>query len=44
VLGAIIFLMAIAPLGVGSAFPFSLTFIAAIVVMDRRRRDARLPA
>jgi hypothetical protein len=38
VLGAIGFLLAIAPLGVGSAFPFSLTFIAAIVVMDRRRR------
>jgi hypothetical protein len=38
VVGAIIFLLAIAPLGVGSAFPFSLTFIAAIIVMDRRRR------
>ena len=44
VLGAIVFLMAIAPLGVGSAFPFSLTFIAAIVVMDRRRRNAPRPA
>jgi hypothetical protein len=41
VLGAIVFLMAIAPLGVGSAFPFSLTFIAAIVVMDRRRRNTQ---
>lgn len=38
VLGAMVFLLAIAPLGVGSAFPFSLIFIAAIVVMDRRRR------
>jgi hypothetical protein len=38
VLGAIVFLLAIAPLGVGSAFPFSVIFIAAIMVMDRRRR------
>jgi hypothetical protein len=30
VFGALVFLMAIAPLGVGSAFPFSATFSAAI--------------
>ena len=35
VLGAVVCLLAIAPLGVGSAFPFSLTFSAAIIVMDR---------
>jgi hypothetical protein len=36
VLGALVFLLAIAPLGVGSGFPFSLTFGAAVVIMDRR--------
>jgi hypothetical protein len=45
VLGACIFLAAIIPLGVGSAFPFSLTAIAAIVIMavklTRRWADDR---
>ncbi len=41
VLGAIVFLMAIAPLGVGSGFPFSLTLAAALLVFDRRLRAAR---
>jgi hypothetical protein len=36
VFGALVFLMAIAPLGVGSAFPFSATFSAAILMMDGR--------
>ncbi len=36
VAGATLFLLAIAPLGVGSAFPFSLIYIAALVVMERR--------
>jgi hypothetical protein len=36
VLGACIFLAAIAPLGVGSAFPFSLIAIAALTVMYRK--------
>jgi len=35
-LGAILFLLAIAPLGVGSAFPFSLTYGLALAVMVRR--------
>jgi len=35
VIGGIIFLVAIAPLGVGSAFPFSVFAIAALVVMYR---------
>ncbi len=34
--GAIVFLLAIAPLGVGSAFPFSLTYSLALVVMMQR--------
>jgi len=34
--GAILFLLAIAPLGVGSAFPFSLTYGLALLVMARR--------
>ena len=34
VLGAVVFLAAIAPLGVGSGFPFSVTFGAAVVVAD----------
>lgn len=38
VLGAAIFLVAIMPLGVGSAFPFSLFAIAALVVMRRKLR------
>jgi hypothetical protein len=36
VIGGVIFLVAIAPLGVGSAFPFSVFVIAALVVMYRR--------
>ncbi len=36
VAGAILFLLAIAPLGVGSAFPFSLTYSLALFVMARR--------
>jgi hypothetical protein len=34
VLGAVIFLLAIAPLGVGSAFPFSLSCGLAMVIME----------
>lgn len=33
VFGAVVFLLAIAPLGVGSAFPFSITYSAALLVM-----------
>jgi hypothetical protein len=33
VIGAGVFLIAIAPLGVGSAFPFSITYSAALLVM-----------
>jgi len=33
--GAIVFLIAIVPLGVGSAFPFSLTYGLALIVMTR---------
>jgi hypothetical protein len=40
VAGALVFLAAIAPLGVGSAFPFSLTFGAALLVLHRRLRRA----
>jgi hypothetical protein len=45
VLGASVFLLAIAPLGVGSAFPFSLTAVASLVVMEwrlgtRKRRES----
>jgi hypothetical protein len=32
--GAVLFLLAIAPLGVGSAFPFSVIYSAALVVME----------
>ena len=43
--GAIVFLAAIAPLGVGSGFPFSVTFGAALLVAHRRlaqrHRDRR---
>lgn len=35
-LGAIVFLAAIAPLGVGSAFPFSLIASAALIIMLRK--------
>lgn len=34
--GAVVFLMAIVPLGIGSAFPFSLTYGVALVIMARR--------
>ena len=33
VFGAVVFLLAIAPLGVGSAFPFSITYSVALLVM-----------
>ena len=33
VFGAVLFLLAIAPLGVGSAFPFSITYAAGLLVM-----------
>ena len=33
VFGAVVFLLAIAPLGVGSAFPFSITYAAGLLVM-----------
>jgi hypothetical protein len=42
VLGACIFLAAIAPLGIGSAFPFSLIVIAALIVMYRKLRSEGL--
>lgn len=35
-IGAIVFLLAIAPLGVGSGFPFSLIAAASILLMERR--------
>ena len=41
VFGATIFLLAIAPLGVGSGFPFSLSAIASLVIMERRLRPMR---
>lgn len=41
VIGAVIFLAAIAPLGVGSAFPFSIFFAAAAVVVWRRHAADR---
>lgn len=34
--GAVVFLLAITPLGLGSAFPFPLIAIAAVLVMDQR--------
>jgi hypothetical protein len=40
VASAAVFLLAIAPLGVGSGFPFSLTAIASLLVMERRLRPA----
>jgi hypothetical protein len=40
VFGAVVFLLAIAPLGVGSAFPFSLTAAASLLVMERRLRES----
>jgi len=41
--GAIVFLLAIAPLGRGAAFPFSLTVSAAALVLLRRPFEASLP-
>ncbi|MEO8452734.1 MAG: hypothetical protein ABI647_23275, partial [Gemmatimonadota bacterium] len=41
VLGAVVFLLAIAPLGVGSAFPFSLTYGLALVIMAQRSNAGR---
>ena len=41
VLGAMVFLLAIAPLGVGSAFPFSLTAAASLLVMEWKMSDGR---
>lgn len=43
VAGASVFLLAIAPLGVGSGFPFSLIAIASLVVMERRLRPIPSP-
>lgn len=42
VIGAIVFLVAIAPLGIGSGFPFSVSAIASIVLMDQRLRALRV--
>ncbi len=36
VAGGVVFLAAIAPLGVGSGFPFSVTFSAALIAFDQR--------
>lgn len=36
-IGAIVFLLAIAPLGVGSAFPFSITVSVAAFLVIRKR-------
>lgn len=41
VAGAIVFLLAIAPLGIGSGFPFSLTAAASLLVMERHLHAAR---
>jgi hypothetical protein len=41
--GAVFFLLAIAPLGVGSAFPFSLLMIGALLVMEQRLRPGLSP-
>ena len=41
VVGATTFLVAIAPLGVGSGFPFSLSAIASLLIMERRLRPLR---
>jgi len=43
-LGAVVFLVAIAPLGRGAAFPFSLTVSAAAIVLARRPIERSLPA
>jgi len=39
--GATMFLLAIAPLGVGSGFPFSLSAIGSLMLMERRLRPQR---
>jgi hypothetical protein len=39
--GAMVFLLAIAPLGVGSGFPFSLSGIGSLMLMERRLRPQR---
>ena len=41
VLGAVVFLLSIAPLGVGSGFPFSLSAIASLLMMEARLRPLR---
>jgi hypothetical protein len=41
VIGATIFLLAIAPLGIGSGFPFSVSAIASLLIMERRLRPLR---
>jgi hypothetical protein len=41
--GAILFLLGIAPLGVGSAFPFSFLLIGALLVMELRLNRGVLP-
>jgi len=43
VAGASVFLLAIAPLGIGSGFPFSLIAIASLLVMERRLRPMPSP-
>ena len=43
VAGALAFLAGIAPLGVGSAFPFSVIFGAALVVLHRRLASRDVP-
>jgi hypothetical protein len=43
VAGASVFLLAIAPFGVGSGFPFSLIAIASLLVMERRLRPIPSP-
>lgn len=41
--GASVFLLAIAPLGVGAAFPFSLTCVAALLILERKQARAMEP-
>jgi hypothetical protein len=41
--GAVLFLLAIAPLGVGSAFPFSFLLIGALLVMEPRLNPGLSP-
>ncbi|NNM35437.1 MAG: hypothetical protein HKO53_20345 [Gemmatimonadetes bacterium] len=44
VIGAVVFLSAIVPLGVGSALPFSLIYGAALVIMVRRISETQSTA